>query len=115
MRSALQKLSAGLGQIVSIIGEAGIGKSRLVEEACQDCFNPQSSIKNLRFLEGRALSYGQMLSFWTIRQLLQADLGLSDGDPQPRIRLALRKRLQALFGDTADQVLPYLGSLLASN
>jgi ABC-type oligopeptide transport system substrate-binding subunit/class 3 adenylate cyclase len=107
LRQALERLQAGLGGVVAITGEAGIGKSRLVEEACA----AMRDDKLLR-LEGRALSYGQNLSFWTICQLLQHNLGLSDSDPEIKHRLALRKQVQVLFGETADQVLPYLAHLL---
>lgn len=134
LREAFQELDAGHGQIVFVLGEAGIGKSRLVEEArIADSKNASSSHlpSTLRWLEGRALSYGQALPFWTIMQLLQNDLGLVDGEPEIRIRVALRRRVQGLFGDDAavrpsdrkgtvradaaqesDEVLPYLGQLL---
>jgi ABC-type oligopeptide transport system substrate-binding subunit/class 3 adenylate cyclase/tetratricopeptide (TPR) repeat protein len=109
LRGALMQLGAGLGQIVSVTGEAGIGKSRLVEEACR---LGGERCQALRWLEGRALSYGQKLSFWTIQQLLHADLGLADGDPELKVRLALRRRLEGLFGAEAPQLYPSLASLL---
>ena len=107
LQSALDALLAGHGQIVSVIGEAGIGKSRLVEEAC--C---KTTGLGLRWIEGRALSYGGSLSFWSITQLIKSDLGLSDGDPEARIHLALRRRVNGLFGEKAAEVLPYLAHLL---
>lgn len=111
LQAALDQLKSGLGQIVSVVGEAGIGKSRLVDEACYRSGCGSGGL--LRVLEGRALSYGQKLSFWTIRQLIQADLQLSDGDPELKIRLALRRRLQTLFGEDAGAgVYPYIGSVL---
>ncbi len=109
LREALGALVKGHGQIVSIIGEAGIGKSRLVEEArregpgCQD---------EAHWIEGRALSYGQTLSFWSINQLIYNDLGLSDGDPEVRVRAALKRRLKDLFAGKDSEILPYLAQLL---
>lgn len=107
LRTALEQLGAGHGQIVFVLGEAGIGKSRLVEEA-RGTMNSAS----VRFLEGRALSYGLAPPFWTITQLIQNDLGLADGEPEARIKVALRRRVKELFGEKADDVLPYLTQFL---
>jgi ABC-type oligopeptide transport system substrate-binding subunit len=105
----LNKLSAGHGQIVVVLGEAGIGKSRLVEEARH---LSEGQPITLRWLEGRALSYGQTLSFWAISQLILNDLGLSDGDPETKIKVALRKRVKALSDDRSEEMLPYLAHLM---
>ncbi|HSR34589.1 MAG TPA: ABC transporter substrate-binding protein, partial [Anaerolineae bacterium] len=107
LKTALKRVLDGHGQIVAVLGEAGIGKSRLVEEARAD-----AALGPLRWLEGRSLSYGQTLSFWGITQLLLSELGLSDADPEPKIKAALRKRVQALVGDRASDLLPYLAHLM---
>jgi ABC-type oligopeptide transport system substrate-binding subunit/class 3 adenylate cyclase len=110
LQAALDQLVAGHGQIVAVLGEPGIGKSRLVEEARNERAGMQ-----LRWLEGRALSYGQTLSFWAINQLIKNDLGLSDTAPEARIKVALRKRAHALFGERAREFMPFLGHLLGVN
>ena len=109
LREALNALASGQGQIVNILGEPGIGKSRLTEEACQIA---RGSAVKMNWLEGRALSYGQSLSFWTITQLLFSDLSLSSGDPEIRIRAALKRRLTELFGEKSSEILPYLFHLI---
>ncbi len=109
LTEVLDALLNGHGQIVTVLGEAGIGKSRLVAEVRQ-----HSSDRPIQphWLEGRALSYGQALSFWTITQLLYDDLGLSDGDPEVKLRAALKRRLNTLFKENDVEVLPYLAQLL---
>lgn len=107
LRAALDQVMAGHGQIITVLGEAGIGKSRLVEEARHERAHTQ-----LRWLEGRALSYGQTLSFWSITQLIKNDLGLSDADPEAKIKVTLRRRANTLFDDRAKDVLPYLAHLM---
>jgi ABC-type oligopeptide transport system substrate-binding subunit/class 3 adenylate cyclase/tetratricopeptide (TPR) repeat protein len=106
LRAALDRLVAGHGQVVAILGEAGIGKSRLAEDV-----RSELSGTKLHWLEGRALSYGQTLSFWSINQLIKNDLGLSDADPEAKIKVALRRRGNALFGDRTADLLPYLAHL----
>jgi ABC-type oligopeptide transport system substrate-binding subunit/class 3 adenylate cyclase len=110
LTGALEGLCQGHGAIVALLGEAGIGKSRLVEEA--HAWAEANLCQPPGWLEGRALSYGAALPYWTITQLLKADLGLSDGDPEVRARVALRRRLNALFGEAAAEVHPYLAHLL---
>jgi ABC-type oligopeptide transport system substrate-binding subunit/class 3 adenylate cyclase len=110
LTGALEGLCQGHGAIVALLGEAGIGKSRLVEEA--HAWAQDNLCQPPRWLEGRALSYGAALPYWTITQLLKADLGLSDGDPEVRARVALRRRLGTLFGESAGEVSPYLAHLL---
>jgi len=124
LQTALLDLCKGHGQIVVILGEAGIGKSRLVEElrsfaARYDEINGDGRgemllVKppSLRWLEGRSLSYGSSLSFWTITKLLMADLGLKEGASEARVELALRKRTKDLFADDVVNFLPFLINLL---
>ena len=69
LEAALHSIGEGQGQVLFILGEAGIGKSRLIEEARQ-----QLTAGDVRWLEGRALSYGGALSYWPIIQLLQNDV-----------------------------------------
>ena len=107
LQSDLRTLSQGQGRIVAILGEPGIGKTRLVEEARR-----LSEDEHIRWLEGRALSYGSSLSFWLITQLLLSDLELSDGTAAVKIKVKLRKRVAELFGEDASKAYPYLGHLL---
>ena len=117
LSSALASLQQGLGQIVVILGEAGIGKTRLVQETMQqevlaELEETATPALSLRWLEGRSLSYGSALSFWPITQLILADLGLSDGDAEPKIKAALRRRVHDLLGADSDEFLPFLFHIL---
>jgi ABC-type oligopeptide transport system substrate-binding subunit/class 3 adenylate cyclase len=115
LQGAILSLSEGRGQIISLMGEAGIGKTRLLEEvrfgASGKSVEGDTHLR-LRWLEGRSLSYGAGLPFWPIAQLLLSDLGLSNGDPEIRIKAALRRRVSELFGPETVDVLPFLLHLL---
>jgi hypothetical protein len=55
---------------------------------------------------------GSSLSFWPITQLILADLGLSDGDAEVKVKAALRRRVSDLLGDDSNEFLPFLFHIL---
>jgi ABC-type oligopeptide transport system substrate-binding subunit/class 3 adenylate cyclase len=103
---AIEGLVDGRGTIVSIIGEPGIGKSRLVAEVRRRHHD------RVRFVEGRAVSYAQTFPYWPARELLREWLGLGATAPEARVRLELKAELAHLFGDEAEGVYPFLATLL---
>ncbi len=66
---AFQRLQAGEGQIVTIVGEAGVGKSRLIDEL------RRAVVGHARWLEGRCLEWGQPASYWPFVDMLHAFFG----------------------------------------
>ena len=121
LSETLDTLREGSGQVVILMGEAGIGKCRLVDEVRRSGETGTASPSaesgsrvplSVKWLEGRSLSFGQTLSFWPIRQLLKADLGLAEADPEPKIRDTLRQRMSSLFGERAADPMPFLLHLL---
>ena len=102
--SLVDSLHAGVGGMLFITGEPGIGKSRLLAEL-RERFDG-------RWLEGRCVSYGESLPYWPFREILRDWLGLSVDEPELRARIALRRNLEQLYGELAATRYPYLGSLL---
>jgi ABC-type transport system substrate-binding protein/class 3 adenylate cyclase len=102
----LTDLADGRGAVVAVTGEPGIGKSRLVAEA-RGRWEEQ-----VRFLAAQGVSYAQDIPYYPLRELLRGFLGLGVGDPEARVRLELKTRLAAVFGDRASQHYPFLTSLL---
>ena len=95
----------GRGQITAIIGEAGIGKSRLVAEAAR-------RYPEVRWLEGHCLSYASTIPYFPFVDLLREWLGITAGDPDAKVRIELRAALDGLFGTESAAIYPYLGGLL---
>ena len=106
LERAVDALIEGRGTIVSVMGEPGIGKTRLVVEVRERYRD------RVRFVEGRAVSYAQSFPYWPVRDLLREWLGVGASTPEARVRVELRAELVHLFGDEADDVYPFLASVL---
>ena len=104
----LQRLLAGQGGILVIIGEAGTGKSRLMAEARQRANNLP-----VQWLEGRTLSFGQTISYYPFQEILWAFAGITDDDSEAGAWGKLEASLRDLFAEDMLEVLPYLASLLS--
>jgi class 3 adenylate cyclase len=99
------------GHVVLIVGEPGLGKSRLVAEWRTAL---QSSEGELwRWVEGRCLSYGQGLAYHLLVDLLHEAVGVPAAAGEAETRQALSDLCQDLFADAALEVYPYLGHLLS--
>jgi hypothetical protein len=96
LSETLDGLLEGRGSIISITGEPGIGKSRLVAEV-KERFDRQ-----VRFLAGHAVSYAETIAYWPIRELLLGWLDLGISDPEARTRLELRAELTRSLAEAGD-------------
>jgi class 3 adenylate cyclase len=101
VESALHDLVQGSGGAVAVIGEAGLGKSRLVREARRSCPYP------IAWVEGRCLPYTTGMSYWMAKDLLHQLIGVDAETPASEVGVALR---QGLGGDGY----PYLAHLLGA-
>jgi ABC-type transport system substrate-binding protein/class 3 adenylate cyclase len=106
LTEALGGLVGGTGAIVSITGEPGIGKSRLVAEV------ERRLAGRVRFLVGHAVAYAETIAYWPARGLLRSWLDLGVSDPEARARLELRAELARSLGDEGDEAYPFLATLL---
>ena len=97
----------GRGQAVSIVSDAGIGKSRLLYE-----FRKAVTNEEVVFLEGRCLSYSRNVAYHPIVDLLRANFDIQDHDADPEIRKKVTRGLQVMRVDEAS-TLPYLLELLS--
>ncbi|MHB8868968.1 MAG: AAA family ATPase [Thermoleophilia bacterium] len=106
--SALVRLQQGEGGIVSVIGEAGLGKSRLVAEAREEARK-----LGVSWLEGRTLSFGRTISYWPFLEILQQDTGIESDDSEAERFAKLARHIETLFGDQSPEILPALATLLS--
>ncbi len=105
--ASVADLRSGRGQILVIVGEAGLGKTRMLEEL------RTAAGDEAAWLEGRCASYGAEAPYGPFVDVLREWIGAEEGDAELAVRTKLRARVGALLGDGASDVLPYLGLLLA--
>src|ERR671921_812334 len=72
----LDEVREGRGAFVAVIGEAGLGKSRLLAEVS----NVAKSEPQVAWLEGRALSYEQAVTYFPWRQVIREAIGAKEGE-----------------------------------
>jgi len=104
IESCLERLSkSGEGGIVGIIGEAGLGKTRLVAEARAFAF---ASNANVLWLEGQTLSFGQTISYYPFQQILRGWAGIREDDTEAKAWNKLEQRVRTLFGQETIDICP---------
>jgi class 3 adenylate cyclase/tetratricopeptide (TPR) repeat protein len=106
LNNFLQQVENGRGQMLGIVGEPGIGKSRLVAE-----FRRQIGQGRVSWVEGRCLSYGTQIPYLLALDLLRSNWGIGEADPPEAIGNKVRLGLQAV-GMDPDQDGPVLLHLL---
>ena len=103
----LDRVKAGRGQAFSLIGEAGVGKSRLLYE-----FQKTVTNENIIFLEGKCLSYGRGAAYHPIIDILKSTFNIQEADADPKIREKVTNGLRTFKVDVVSS-LPYLLELLS--
>jgi class 3 adenylate cyclase/tetratricopeptide (TPR) repeat protein len=109
MERAFALTKDGHGQIVFVVGEAGMGKSRLLLE-----FKRRLDKERITWLEGPCISFGKSIPFLTIIEMLKRNFQIEDADSEAEIIARVDRGLTFLGGD-APTVGPYLKYLLSVN
>jgi tetratricopeptide (TPR) repeat protein len=102
----LRQVENGQGQAIGIVGEPGIGKSRLLAE-----FHQQLAAESVTWVEGRCLSYGTSIPYLLVIDLLRSHCGIVETDTPDAIAEKVRSSLFEL-GLDPDQDGPVLLHLL---
>jgi predicted ATPase len=97
----------GNGQVVFIVGEAGIGKSRLVFEIFR-----KLSKEDITWLEGHSLSHGRNMPFSALIDLLKRNFRIEEEDTEDIVIQKIDKGLDILGTETKDRA-PFLKFLFS--
>jgi class 3 adenylate cyclase/tetratricopeptide (TPR) repeat protein len=95
-------------QLVTVVGEPGLGKSRIVAEL-GDYIDAKPDLVTWR--QGRCLPYGEGITFWALGEIIKAHAGILESDP-PDVAIT---KLEAVLPEGGDRpwfrqrLLPLLG------
>src|SRR5262249_42983110 len=98
---------AGRGQVVCLMGEAGIGKSRLLLE-----FQRPLAAEPVTRLTGRCISYGKEMAYLPIIDLLKHNFQVEEGDDAAAISAKIEQGMVAL-GAALQPAIPHIKYLLS--
>ena len=91
LRQSLEPVQDGHGQMVAVVGEPGVGKSRLFWE-----FTHSHRLRGWLILEGSAVSYARLTSYYSVVDLLRGYFQIDDRDDARRIREKVTGKLLTL-------------------
>jgi class 3 adenylate cyclase/tetratricopeptide (TPR) repeat protein len=85
-------------QLVTVVGEPGVGKSRL----CMELFSYIEERPDLvRWRQGRCLPYGEGIAFWALGEIVKAECGILESDSPYEVRGKLERAVREDAEDRA--------------
>jgi class 3 adenylate cyclase/tetratricopeptide (TPR) repeat protein len=106
LRHALERAAAGHGQLSAVVGEAGVGKSRLFYE-----FTHSHRMQGWLILESGSMSYGKATAYLPVIDLLKGYFKIEDRDDHREIRAKVIGRMFGLDRALEPLLLPLLALL----
>jgi class 3 adenylate cyclase/tetratricopeptide (TPR) repeat protein len=103
---AFEHARAGRGQVAFVVGEPGIGKSRLLLELRHLVGD------SVAWQEGHCLSFGRAMAFHPLVDLIRRRFGVEESDDEAAIASKIERGLREI-GDDLLAVSPYLRALLS--
>ncbi len=91
-------VQGGTAQLVTVIGEPGVGKSRLLHEF-RTVFDTRSDLVWWR--QGRCLPYGEGITYWALGEIVKAQAGILETDSEADAERKLRHAVISLIDDSA--------------
>ena len=107
LRDSFARVKEGLGQVVTIIGDAGIGKSRLLYE-----FRKLLEDENMLYLEGRCISYGKSISYLPVIDIIKKRFRVDKLDTERTIRKKIEKGISDI-DPNLEAGIPFLYDILS--
>lgn len=101
------KMIRGRGGVINVVGESGIGKSRLIAE-----LKKRDVMKQTTVLEGKSISMGKNLSFYPVIDLLKQWAKIGEDDSETEAFGKLKAAIQEVHPEETDEILPFVATLM---
>jgi len=105
LQKAVENLKQGKGVIFPIVGDAGTGKSRLIEE-----FRSTLDLDTIQWCEGHSYAYVQNIPYFPFIDLFSRAWQIEDGDSSETVRKKVEYGITSLLG-SEEGMIPYIGTL----
>ncbi len=99
------------GQIVAVMGNSGIGKSRLLREF-RKWLGEHTEPESIQWIEARALSFSEQTTYWMAGQVMRSLLHLKPDASQDDVLYTLGDAAERLLGEDAMDATPYLAHMM---
>ncbi len=106
LEASLERALAGEGQIVGVVGEPGVGKSRLCHEFAERC-----RARGIPFIEAHAVAHGKTIPLLPWMELMRNAFGVTEQDGDDMARQKIAGRL-LLIDPQLHEALPILFEFL---
>jgi class 3 adenylate cyclase/tetratricopeptide (TPR) repeat protein/ribosomal protein L40E len=107
LMEAYNKTRSGSGQVLGLVGDAGVGKSRLLLE-----FRNQLPPDEFAYFEGQCLTFGGAMAYLPILEIIRSYFKIKEGDPESLIKKNMEAKILRL-DEKLHGVLPPLYDLLS--
>jgi class 3 adenylate cyclase len=108
--SIFRVVQAGQGRVATVLGDPGLGKSRLLAEMHSTL---EREVGPVRWIEGRCLSYGETMPYHLVIDIVRSAIGVTSATDQAEVADALEKAVRDLLGDDWLESYAYLGHMLS--
>src|SRR5918995_1647371 len=87
-------------ELVTVVGEPGVGKSRFVTELAASIDDRPELVA---WRQGRCLPYGDGITFWALGEIVKAQAGILESDPSAEVAAKLEAAVADLLADPSER------------